>query len=86
MKEMKSRKDTPKDLNELLFDTMELVADLDVKNPDLMKELAKAKIVAELADKAIKNNLYRLALRNINKTMQIGQEPAGPKPLKLLAR
>ncbi|MDR0639233.1 MAG: hypothetical protein LBG27_10125 [Spirochaetaceae bacterium] len=86
MKEMKSRKDKPKDLTDFLLDTMELVADLDVNSPNLMKELAKAKVVVEYADKAIKNNLYRLALRNFNnKTMQIEQKIES-KPLRLLSR
>ena len=70
MKEMKGRGEKPVNLTEFLLDAMELVADLDVNDPNLMKELAKAKV----------------ALRNFNKTMQIEPEPAVPKPLKLLAR
>lgn len=77
---MKTVKDNPISISEILLNTLELVADLDVNNPNLMKELAKAKVVAEISDKAIKQNMYRLALRNFNRTLTVE-----PKPLKLLS-
>ena len=77
---MKTVKDNPISISEILLNTLELVADLDVNNPNLMKELAKAKVVAEISDKAIKHNMYRLALRNFNRTLAVE-----PKPLKLLS-
>ena len=78
---MRKANDEPMDLREILYGTLEVVANLDVKNPDLMKYLAQAKVIAEVSDKAIKHNMYRLQLRNLNRIMTVE-----PKPLKLLAR
>jgi hypothetical protein len=78
---MKNKKNETVSLSELLFNAMEMVADLDVKNPDFMKEIVKARTLAELADTAIKRQVANAALRKLNNSML-----AEPKPLKLLAR